>query len=434
MNLAINGGKKLRTKKFPNYNTIGVEEKNAVMAVLDSGVLSKFLGCWDPDFFGGPKVQEFEALWAEYFGVKHAITVNSNSSGILCALYALNIGPGDEVIVSPYTMSVSASSVLVLGATPIFVDIEADTFCIDPQAVESKITPRTKAILAVDIFGHPIEHLKLKAIAKKYNVAIIEDCAQAPLAKDGDLFAGKLGDVGVFSLNYHKHIHTGEGGVIVTDNDDLALRCRLVRNHGEAVVDAMEYKGNPNGLVGFNLRMTEIEAAIGICQLKKLHGLIEARQENVRYLENGLAGIPFLKMPKVRENCSHAYYVHSLKYDQSQTGIPRNTFVDALRAELEVCEGRETDGILMGCGYVKPLYKQSLYQSRHGIGLKNFPFGDSFNLNLPDYSKIQLPVVERMHYSELITHELMRPGMTRSDLDDVINAFHKVSKNLNELK
>lgn len=434
MKLAINGGLKVRTKKFPGYNTIGEEEKKAVMDVMDSGVLSKFLGCWDPDFFGGPKIQELEEKWASYFNTKHAISVNSNSSGILCSLYALGIGPGDEVVVSPYTMSVSASSVLVMGAVPIFADIDPETFCLDPVSVETKITSRTKAIIAVDIFGQPFDDQSLKGIAQKHNLRIIEDCAQAPLAKSGTNFAGKLGDLGVFSLNYHKHIHSGEGGIIVTDDDDLAMRCRLIRNHGEAVKDAMGYKGNPHGLIGFNLRMTEIEAAIAVCQLQKLEGLIKQRQENVAYLENSLKKIPFLKIPEIKSGISHSYYVHAIKFNSTIAQVERNTFIEAVKAELDVCEGRESDGVLLSCGYVRPLYMQSLYQKKHGIGQSNFPFGADFGIEFPDYTKISLPVVERMHFKELFTHELMRPGMTRQDLDDVIKAFEKVTENINELK
>ncbi len=434
MKLAINGGKKIRTTKFPAYNTIGAEEEKAVVEVLRTGVLSKFIGGWTKDFFGGPKVQEFESAWKSFFKVKHAITVNSNSSGILCSIAALGIGPGDEVIVSPYTMSVSASAVLIYGAIPVFADIDPKTFCLDVASVEKVITKNTKAIIAVDIFGHPYDSIRINALAKKHGIKVIEDCAQAPMASRDGIYAGALGDLGVFSLNYHKHIHTGEGGVIVTNDDDLAERCRLIRNHAEAVVDSMNYKGNARNLIGFNFRMTEIEAAIGSCQLKKLPELVKVRQQNVSYLEGKLKQVQFLKMPLVEAGCTHAYYDHPILFDQNLAGVPRDRFVDAVKAELEVTIGREEEGVLMDCGYVKPLYRQSLYQNLNGIGERNFPFDPSFKFNIPDYKSMHLPVVEKMHAQTLITHELMRPGMSQQDLDDVANAFIKVAENKGELK
>ena len=153
--LAIHGGTPVRTKQFPAYNVIGDEEKEVVQRVMESGILSRFLGSWHSDFYGGPEVQVFEKEWADYFDVKHAIAVNSCTSGLYCAIGASGVGPGDEVIVSPYTMSASATSVIIFNAVPVFADIEPDYFCLDPASVESKITERTKAIVVVDIFGQP---------------------------------------------------------------------------------------------------------------------------------------------------------------------------------------------------------------------------------------------------------------------------------------
>ncbi|MDO9183406.1 MAG: DegT/DnrJ/EryC1/StrS family aminotransferase [Bacteriovorax sp.] len=432
--LAIRGGKKLRDNLFPGYIVMGEEEAQAAYDVVKSGVLSKFLGCWDPDFFGGPQIQAFENECKEYFGVKHAITVNSNSSGLICALGALGIGPGDEVIVSPFSMTISASSPLFYGAVPVFADIEEDYFCLSAAAVEKKITSRTKAILAVDFFGQPYDVDGLNALSKKYNIPIIEDNAQGPLATFKNKYAGTLGTIGVFSLNYHKHIHTGEGGIIVTNDDDLATRCQLIRNHAEAVVDPMGYKGSPVNLIGFNFRMTEVEAAIGRCQLKKLKDLVLIRRENVQFLEQQLKGIDYLIMPKVRENCTHSYYGHAIRFKEEIALINRKTFVDAVIAELPATELRETEGVLMGVGGVKPLYLQSLYQNRTGIGRLGYPFNDPNNKSEMNYQKGICPVVEKLHFQELFIHELMRPGMSKQDLTDVANAFHKVAENINDLR
>jgi dTDP-4-amino-4,6-dideoxygalactose transaminase len=432
--LAVNGGPKIRERVFPAHAVMGEEEARAAYDVVKGGILSKFLGCWDPDFFGGEQVQAFEREWAAHFGSRHAIAVNSNSSGILCALGALELGAGDEVIVSPYTMSVSASAPLVYGALPVFADIEPDTFCLDPASVEARITSRTRAIVAVDIFGQPYDKEGIDRVAARRGIPVIEDVAQAPDASWKGRYAGTLGRLGVFSLNYHKHIHTGEGGVIVTDDDDLAMRCRLIRNHAEAVVDGMGYAGSPANLVGFNLRMTEIEAAIGRIQLRKLTALVEERRRNVAYLESKLAGIPFLALPKVRRDCRHSYYVHALKFDAAAAGTTRDRFVAAVAAELPPTALRESEGPLISQGYVRPLYLQSLYQKRAGFGRKGYPFRDPANDSVPDYRKGLCPVAERLHGEELLYHEMMRPGMGPDDLDDVAEAFHKVANRIEELR
>jgi len=432
--LAINGGPKLRTQLFPAYQVLGEDEAKIAYDVVKTGVLSKFLGCWHPDFYGGPQVQAFEKEWAEHFNVKHAITVNSNSSGIICALGALNIGPGDEVIVTGYSMSISASAPLFYGAVPVFADVEEDYFCIDPVDVEKKITKRTKAIIAVDLFGLPYDAEKLNEIARIHGIPIIEDSAQAPDSKLRGKYAGTLGDLGVFSLNYHKHIHTGEGGVIVTDSDELAQRCQLIRNHAEAVVDGMNYSGSLVNMIGFNMRMPEIEAAIGRSLLRKMPDLLDQRRKNVAYLEKGFSGIEFMQLPKIRPGAVHSYYAHGLKFHKNKAGISREKFVKAIKAELMPSELREGEGVLLACGYVKPLYLQSVYQKRIGFGTANYPFEDPANMTKMKYEKGICPVTENLHFQTFFAHEFMRPGMRQSDLDTVIDAFHKVTENLNELK
>ena len=427
--LAIHGGRKVREKLFPAYRVIGKEEEEAVVNVLRSGILSKYLGCWADDFYGGPQVQALEKEWAAYFGVKHAISVNSATSGLYCAAGAVGLNPGDEVIVSPYTMAASATAPLIYNAIPVFADIEEDYFCLDPDSIEERITERTKAIIVVDIFGQPYNAEKINAIAKKHGLYVIEDTAQAPGAKYKEKFAGTLGDIGIFSLNYHKHIHCGEGGIIVTDNDELANRLRLIRNHAEAVVGA-KGETNLNNMIGFNYRMTEIEAAIAREQLKKLDMLIKERQENVAYIENGIKEIPCLELPKVRQGAEHVYYVHPLKFKGEKLHVSREKFIEAVKAELMPITLREAEGVSIGCGYVKPLYLQPMFQQKMAYGDGGYPF-EKKELN---YSEGICPICESMHKNELITHELMRPFMTKEDLDDVIEAFWKVYKNIDELE
>ena len=204
---AILGGKKLVSKPLSTRVTMGAEEKKAAIDVIDSDIMSAFIGAPGKHFLGGKKVVEFERAWAEKYGFKHAISVNSWTTGLMVAVGACGIEPGDEVICSPFTMSASATSVLFYGGIPVFADISKDNFCIDPVSIESKITNRTKAILVVHIFGGPANMDAIMEIANKYDLKVIEDGAQSP----GVFYKGKpvgaIGDIGGFSLNFHKHIH-----------------------------------------------------------------------------------------------------------------------------------------------------------------------------------------------------------------------------------
>ncbi|HEX7905935.1 MAG TPA: DegT/DnrJ/EryC1/StrS family aminotransferase [Chitinophagaceae bacterium] len=426
--LAINGGTPVRTKLFPAYNTIGEEEKKAVMKVLDSGNLSQYLGAWTHDFLGGPTVRRFEAQWADVWGVKHAISVNSNTSGLFTAMGAIGIKPGDEVIVSPYTMSASAIAPLVYGGIPVFADIDPNTFCMDPVSIEARITSSTKAILVVHIFGHPADMDAIMAIANKHNLLVIEDAAQAPMGKYKGRYVGTIGDIGVFSLNYHKHIHTGEGGVIVTNNPILADRCQMIRNHAENVTATRNIQDLTN-LIGYNYRMTEIECAIGIEQLKKLPGLLEQRLENVAFLDEKLSAFPaFETLPLLIDGSVNTYYVYPVKFNKEIAGMHRDVFVEALKAEIPSAVLRET-APLIGAGYVKPLYLQPIYQQKAAW---------AFDANLyrrgVNYDKGICPVAETMHFEVLFTHEYMRPGMTKKDMMDVVNAIEKIFENAGELE
>lgn len=429
MKLAINGAKKLRSNPFPAYNTIDKQEEEAVLRVLRSGKLSTYLGTWHEDFYGGSEVLALEKEWADFFNVKHAISVNSATSGLYAAVGAIGIKAGDEVIVTPYTMSASATAILLYGGIPVFADVEAEHFCIDPKSVEKLITPKTKAIMAVDIFGQTADFKALKQIAKKHNLKIIEDTAQAPSAKLGNKFAGTLGDIGIFSLNYHKHIHSGEGGIVVTDDDELAWKIQLIRNHGETVIAAKGYKDKKelHNMLGFNFRMTEVEAAIARVQLTKLNELINQRIENVKYLEKKLKNIPCLEIPPLRDEAKHVYYIHPLLFKEDSIHVHRNTFIDAVKAELPSTLMRDDSPVLLSYGYVKPLYLQPLYQEKICFG--DYPFSLSERV----YKEGDCPTCEKLHNDTLITHELMRPGMSTKDLDDVVNAFQKVWDNKEEL-
>lgn len=425
--LAIHGGPPIRTKLFPAHNTISHEEKAAALRVLESGNLSQFLGAWHRDFLGGPEVRKFEDHWSEMFGCKHSISVNSNTSGLIAAVGACGIMPGDEVIVSPYTMSASALAPIFYGGVPVFADIDENNFGLCPKSVAAKITARTKAILVVHIFGNPAKMDDIMALAARHNLKVIEDCAQAPLAEYKGSKVGTIGHLGVFSLNYHKHIHTGEGGVITTNDSILAEKCQLIRNHGEAVAEAKGVSDLAN-IYGQNYRLTEIQAAIGIEQLRKLPRLVEQRLENAEYLSARLGSISGLSVPTAEPGCKHVFYAQPLKFFSAILGAHRDRFIEAVKSEVPSAVLRE-DTPLIGGGYVRPLYLQPLYQKR--------ATGCSFNCpkyeGRVSYEKGLCPVAEKMHFEELITHEFMRPGMRKSDLDDVVRAFEKVAHNAQEL-
>lgn len=431
--LALFSGRPVRIEPFPSYDVIGEEEKQAVMKVLDSGILSRFLGAWHDDFYGGPQVQAFEGEWAALTGVDHAVSVNSCTSGLYAAVGAAGISPGDEVIVSPYTMAASATAALIFQGVPVFADIDPDTYCMSADTIRLRITPRTKAIIIVHIFGQVADMDPILELARQHDIVVIEDCAQVPFATYKGRPVGSLGDMGVFSLNYHKHIHTGEGGLVTTKDSRYAERLQLIRNHAEAVV-AKKGVTDLTNMIGFNFRLGEIEAAIGREQLKKGPVLIRQRQENVRYLEQQLVGLEGLRMPLINPGSEHVYYKHVMDYDASVTGVSREVLLEALRAELPVTRRREGEGPLIGGGYVKPIYLEPMYQHKIAYGSEGYPFVSPLYKGTVDYSRGSCPNVERAHFERVILHEMMRPGMSNTDLDDVAAAFHKVWYALPELR
>lgn len=417
--LAILGGNSVIKGEIPPFPSIGEEEAAAVTRVIKSGKLSNFYGSFGPQFLGGYEIKAFEEAWQQKFGVKYAVSVNSATSGLFAAMGAIGIEPGDEVIVPPYTMSATAMAPLIYGGVPVFVDIEPDTFCLNPELVKQCITSNTKAIIAVNLFGHPARLHELLEICRNNNIYLIEDNAQGPLAMEHGKWAGTIGHIGVFSLNYHKHIHTGEGGICVTNDDELAQRLQLIRNHGENIVEDLNIVDISN-LLGFNYRMTELSAAIGLIQLNKAEKSVQLRIDSAKMLSAGIKDLPGLTAPVERAQCRHVYYLWSMRYDKNITGISREAFSRALAAE----------GFPHFNGYVRPLYLLPIFQRKIAFGTHGYPF----NLSNTSYEKGLCPVAERMHTEDLICFENCMFDLNTSTIKLLIDSIHKVYENRQELR
>ena len=367
-------------------------------------------------------MQEFERQCESYFEVKHAVTFNSWTSGLVAAVGAIGTEPGDEVIVSPWTMAASATVILHWNAIPVFADIEPETYCLDPASVERNVSEYTRAIMSVDIGGHSADMDALRKIADKYKLKIVSDTAQAPGAMYKGKYAGTLSDIGGYSLNYHKHIHTGEGGIAVTNDDDFADRLRLIRNHAEAVVGE---KGvtNLNNMIGYNFRLGEIESAIGIEQIKKLKAQVKSRQRIANKLDKGLSGLKGLKTPTVMPNCTHAYYVYAMRLNVTELGISRQRIHEALTAE----------GVpALGARY-QNLHLLPMYQKKLAYGNNGFPWTSALGKRDVSYAKGICPVAERLHEAEFLGFGICSHEYKDEEVDMIIAAFHKVWRNLDTL-
>ncbi|MBI4596967.1 MAG: DegT/DnrJ/EryC1/StrS family aminotransferase [Candidatus Omnitrophica bacterium] len=421
----------VRTKPWLDNITTGPEELDAVKAVMRDGYLSLFEGSHAPEppfsFWGGPRVQELERQWAAAYGARHAVSMNSATSGLLAAIGALGLGFGDEVIVSPLTMTAAASCPLFYGAIPIFADVRRETGSVDPESIVARITPRTRAVIVVHQFGIPADMDPILAIAKRHGLRVVEDCAQAHGALYRGRPVGTLGDIGVFSLNVNKTIQAGEGGVCLTNDDDLRYRLALIRNHGEAVVGPAGYEAITN-IIGLNLRLTELPAAIASEQLKKLAGLNAARLCLVEALSRALAPHGFLIPPPA---CSHAafgqagscgcrstYYLYPVRLRREALEMPRAEFARLMRAE----------GIIWHEGYTRPLYLQPLYQRRIAFK-RGYPFAAPENQSIQtNYYAGACPAAESLSFEELLVNEHVRPPHTLDDVMDIARAVERVSR------
>jgi dTDP-4-amino-4,6-dideoxygalactose transaminase len=421
--LALLGGPPVIARPLAPFKSMSEDEVTAAAEVIRGGVLSAYIGAAGEGFLGGPRVRALEEQAAGYFGVRHAIAVNSWTSGLIAAVGAIGIEPGDEIITTPWTMAATATAILHFNGIPIFADIDATSFNIDPESVSALITPRTRAIMSADIFGQSADMEALRAIADKHGLKLISDTAQAPGAKYLDRYAGTLADIGGYSLNYHKHIHCGEGGILVTSDDRYAERLRLIRNHAEAVVQSDDPAMLAN-LLGFNFRLGEIESAIASIQLTKLAARVASRQRAAAQLDTELSRLPGLTTPAISEGCSHVYYVYGMTLDPDELGVSRQRIADALRAE-------GVPGLVRG---YQNLHLLPMFKHKIAYGAGGFPWSSPYASRQVDYGKGICPTAEQLHARTFLGINLCMCEYDQGDVELVIAAFRKVWSQLDALR
>ena len=324
-----------------NKILVDLEEMRAVAKVLRSGNLTSKSG-------SGPNVMKFENAFSNYIGTKYAVAMNNGTAALHAALLAADVCRGDEVIVPSFTFVATAEVVVLAQAKPVFVDIDPQTYCMDPSEVEVAITDRTKAIIPVHLYGLPAAMDEIMEIAREHNLVVIEDAAQAHGAKQGEKFTGNLGDMGCFSFYGGKNMMTGEGGMVTTNSRRFVNELRAIRNHGEA----KEYE---SVMLGHNYRMPEIEAAIGLVQLSKLPKFLEARSKNAEILLEMLKKSDGLQLPITPFGYEHAWYVFTIRL-LGANASKRNKVLQKIR-------GRHIDARVY---YRKPIHLFSYYQKCFG--------------------------------------------------------------------
>jgi perosamine synthetase len=387
--LAIDGGRPVRDRLLPyGRQTIDDGDVAAVVETLRSDWLTT-----------GPKVGEFEQALAGVAGTSEAVVVSTGTAALHAALYALGIGPGDEVIVSTMTFAASANAAAYLGATPIFVDVNRDDLLIDVRQVDARITPRTKAVVAVDYAGQPCDYDALSAIAKTHNLALLDDACHSIGGSYCGRPVGSLATLSAFSFHPVKHVATGEGGAVTTDDAELARRMRLFRNHGissdfreRAAQGAFAYEMVD---LGYNYRLSDIQCALGISQLTKLPASVARRQDIAAQYNDAFRRVPGVKPLLVASGVSHAYHLYVVRLELEMLSVDRATIFRALRAE----------GIGVNVHYL-PVHLHPYYQKRFGTGPGLCPVAEAAYDRL-----LSLP---------------MFPAMRDEDVDNVVEAVQKV--------
>jgi perosamine synthetase len=387
--LALHGGSPVRAELLPyGRHEIDDDDVAAVSRVLRSDWLT-----------GGPMVAEFEAAFARLTGSAHAVAVSNGTAALHAAMFALGIGPGDEVIVPPMTFAASANAVVYQGGTPVFADVDPGTLLIDPSRAAAAMTPRTRAIVAVDYAGQPCDYDALRAVIGDRPISIVADSCHSIGAREHGRPVGTLADLNAFSLHPVKHVTTGEGGVITTADPALAARMRTFRNHG-ITTDHRQRNEQSSWIyeiveLGYNYRLTDIQCALGLSQLSKLPARIERRQAIAREYDRAFAALAEVSPLAMRADVSHAYHLYVVRIDIAALSCDRATVFSALRRE----------GIGVNVHYI-PVHLHPFYRERFGLGPGLFPVAEAA-------------------YEQLITLPMF-PGMNATDVQDVIEAVTKV--------
>jgi dTDP-4-amino-4,6-dideoxygalactose transaminase len=334
--LAIKGGNAVRTKAWPRWPQWGVVEARRLQDVLESGEWGGF----------NPIVREFEEVWAKRHQAKYCISAVNGTLTLEAALRVVGVGPGDEVIVPPYTFIATANAVRLVGATPVFVDVEADTYNLDIERVAEAISPRTKAVIPVHFAGLAVDMDQLLPLARLHNLAVIEDTAHAHGSTWRGTPLGSLGHIGSFSLQQSKNLTAGEGGILITNDEELALKLWSYANQGRDP----QGRWYEHGMLGSNLRMTAWQAGILLAQMERFEEQLVTRQTNARYLTSILEEIDGPAPMRWDIRCdNHAHHLYMMRYDPAKfNGLARDEFVEALKAE----------GVPCSTGYYQPLYEQ----------------------------------------------------------------------------
>jgi len=388
--LAINGGQPVRPDFLHLTRPwIGEEEKQEVLDTLNGMWLSR-----------GPKVSQFEEEFKAYIGANHAVAVSSCTAALHVAIVAAGIKEGDEVITSPITFPATTNAILYERATPILVDVDRRTFNIDPTRIEERITPRTKAIIPVHIAGQPCDMDAIMEIARRHNLVVIEDAAHAVGAKYGDQMVGNIGDAGCFSFYASKNVVTGDGGMLTARDDKFAEFARVISLHGMSTTAWKRYskEGTPHWELvypGFKYNMTDIEASLGIHQLRKVERITELREKWSRLYDELLADIPEVTLPYRAPGRRHACHLYIITLNLEQLSISRDRFMEMLKAEN------------IGCGiHFVSVHMQPYYQKRFGYRREDYPNAAWLSDRI-----ISLPLF---------------PQMTEGDVQDVAHAVRKI--------
>lgn len=394
---AIEGGKPIRSKPIMALPELTEEEINEIVKVLKSGRWTMSVGS---------KIREFEEEFKNYINVKHAIAVSNGTTALHLSLRAAEIGPGDEVITTPFTFIATASTIIHQNAIPIFADINIEDYNIDPMSVEKLINERTKAVIAVHLCGQPAELDEIKKICDEKNIILIEDCAQAIGAEYRGLKVGSIGDINAFSFYISKNITTGEGGMVTTNNDELAEKTRLMRSHGE--ISRYHYI-----TLGYNYRMTEIQAAIGLLQLRKIEELNNRRREIVKIYNDELEGFELVKKPVEKKHVKHVWHIYNILLEIERLRKSRDEIYEAIRRE----------NVYVSVAYPTPLYMEPIFRDLIGHG-KGCPWKCQYYNKTIKYEKGICPNAE--YVSERVLTLPTQPSLTDEETIETVKAVKKV--------